>query len=81
MKLSPKQIEFVNAERRHYKDLIAAKEAQKVYAGIDYDRMQLQILQMIIALHNLEVKEKENEQRDSVSSENPDCSFVLSFGC
>lgn len=80
MKLSPKQIEFVNAERRHYKDLIAAKEAQKVYAGIDYDRMQLQILQMIIALHNLEVKEKENEQRDSVSSEKPDDSHVLCFG-
>ncbi len=56
MKLSPKQIEWINNERRHYIELIAAKESGGVSRGIGWDKSQLQMLQVIIALHNLEIQ-------------------------
>lgn len=55
MILSPKQIEWINNEKRHYIELIEAKKKSEVYAGIGNDRIQLQALQLIIDLHNIEI--------------------------
>jgi hypothetical protein len=55
MILTPKQIEYINNEKRHYIRLVEAKEKSKTYAGIGYDRTQLQLLQLIIDLHNIEI--------------------------
>jgi hypothetical protein len=65
MKLSPKQIEWINNERRHYIELIAAKESGGVSRGIGWDKSQLQMLQVIIALHNLEIGKKDETQTES----------------
>lgn len=59
MKLTPKQIEYVNKEREILIRLIEAKKADKVYNGIGGDQMRLHMLQIIIELHNLEVEKKD----------------------
>lgn len=64
MKLTPKQIEWINEEREHLKQQIKFKEEYNVDTGIWGDRLRLQNIQLIIHLHNLEVndkKEKKNE--------------------
>ena len=81
MKLSPKQIEYVNRERDVLIRVIRAKERDKVYSGLGGDQMRLRMIQTIIELHNLEVEVKINDQRNSVSPENQNSSYILSFGC
>lgn len=55
MILSPKQIEWINNEKRVYTELIAAKEKSEVFSGLGNDRIYLQALQLIINLHNIEI--------------------------
>lgn len=56
MKLTSKQIEWINKERAVLKQLIQAKEKDKVYTGLGGDKIRLHQLQIIIDLHNIEVK-------------------------
>ncbi len=64
MKLSPKQIEYVNKEKEILIRLIAAKEKSQTYAGIWGDRQKLQMIQLIIDLHNLEIGKKDETQTE-----------------
>ncbi len=56
MKLTPKQIEYINKEQEILIRLIKAKEKSETYAGIGYDRQRLQMINLIIELHNIETK-------------------------
>ncbi len=71
MKLSPKQIDYINVERDVLIRLIAAKEKSEAYAGIWGDRQKLQMIQLIIDLHNLEIRKKDETQNDKSSGESP----------
>lgn len=55
MKLTPKQIDYVNKEKEILIRLIEAKKRDKVSDGIIGDRIRLQMLQIIIDLHNIEL--------------------------
>ena len=69
MKLTSKQIEYVNKEKEILIRLIAAKEKSQTYAGIWGDRQKLQMIQLIIDLHNLEIGKKDETQNDKSSGE------------
>jgi hypothetical protein len=58
MKLTPKQIQYINKEREILIRLIEAKKRDKVSDGIIGDRIRLQTIQIIIDLHNIECEEK-----------------------
>jgi hypothetical protein len=58
MKLTPKQIQYINKEREILIRLIEAKKGDNVWRGLGGDQIRLQTLQMIIDLHNLECEEK-----------------------
>ena len=53
--LTGKQIDYVNKEREILIRLIEAKKRDKVSDGIIGDRIRLQMLQIIIDLHNIEL--------------------------
>jgi hypothetical protein len=69
MKLSSKQIEYVNKEKEILIRLIAAKEKSQTYVGILSDRQKLHMIQLIIDLHNLEIGKKDETQNDKSSGE------------
>jgi hypothetical protein len=69
MKLSPKQIEYINKEREILIRLIEAKEKNKIDAGLGGDRIRLKTIQLIIDLHNLEIGKKDETQNDKPGSE------------
>ncbi len=59
MKLTPKQIEYINKERDFLIQQIKFKEEYNVDTGIWGDKLRLQQIQLIIELHNLEVEKKD----------------------
>jgi len=64
MKLSPKQIEYVNKERDHLIQQIKFKEEYNVDQGIWGDKLRLQQINLIIDLHNLEVRGSNETQNN-----------------
>ena len=56
MKLTPKQIEYINKEREILIRVIEAKKASKAYVGLGLDQTRMEAIKLIIALHNLEVE-------------------------
>jgi hypothetical protein len=69
MKLSPKQIEYINKEREILIRLIGAKEKSETWRGLGADRLRLQTIHLIIELHNLEIGKKDETQNDKSSGE------------
>jgi hypothetical protein len=69
MKLSPKQIEYINKEKEILIRLIDAKEKSETWRGLGADRLRLQTIQLIIDLHNLEIVKKDETQNDKSSGE------------
>lgn len=59
MDLTPKQIEWINREREVLIRLIESKETSNIYNGLGEDRIRLQTIQIIIDLHNLEVRKND----------------------
>ena len=62
MKLSPKQIEYINKEREILIRVIEAKKASKTIAGLGADQTKMEIIKLVIALHNLEVNGEKNDK-------------------
>jgi hypothetical protein len=69
MKLSSKQIEYINKEKEILIRLIYAKEKSETWRGLGADRQKLQMIQLIIDLHNLEIVKKDETQNDKSSGE------------
>ena len=62
MKLTPKQIEYINKEREILIRVIEAKKSSKAYVGLGLDQTRMEAIKLIIKLHNLEV---EGEKKDA----------------
>jgi|694.fasta_scaffold25162_28 hypothetical protein len=69
MKLSSKQIEYINKEKEILIRLIYAKEKSETWRGLGADRQKLQMIQLIIDLHNLEIIKKDETQNNKSSGE------------
>ena len=69
MKLSSKQIEYINKEKEILIRLIYAKEKSETSRGLGADRQKLQMIQLIIDLHNLEIIKKDETQNNKSSGE------------
>ena len=65
MKLTQRQVDYINAERQVLLKLIKAKEDSKVHRGLITDYARLQAIDLAINLHNLEIgDEKANQAKD-----------------
>jgi hypothetical protein len=71
MKLTSKQIDYVNKEREVLIRLIEAKKKDNVVTAIWSDHLRLQMIQLIIDLHNLEIGKKDETKTKSSSESTP----------
>lgn len=64
MKLTPKQVEWINEEKKFYQEMIRDKKKHSVDGGILGDQIHLSILDVIITLHNIELEDKNVQGKD-----------------
>ncbi len=61
MKLTPKQVAYINQQREVLIQVIEAKKKSNAPIGIIRDYTRLDALKLIIELHNLEIQNSEEK--------------------